>query len=143
MIYVTWYDADAYAKWAGKRLPTEEEWEFSARGRLIGKEFTWGNDASLTRDYANCFGTGGKDKWDYCSPVGSFKPNGYGLHDMTGNVYERVQDQGLLIGGSWSFDTAGPPRMKDKRFWHIDYSPYGPTMKDNYQGFRCVVSGLN
>jgi formylglycine-generating enzyme required for sulfatase activity len=86
MIYVDWHDATAYSKWAGKRLPTEEEWEFATRGGLKNKEYSWGDNVSLARDYANYKGTGGKDKWGYCAPVGSFKPNGYGLFDMSGNV---------------------------------------------------------
>ena len=69
MIMVNWHDATGYAEWAGKRLPTEEEWEFAARGGLENKEYSWGNDTSLCRDYANAAqlseeqyeGTAGKD----------------------------------------------------------------------------------
>ena len=91
--HVTWHDATAYAKWAGKRLPTEKEWEFSARGGLIDKEYSWGDDVSLAGDYANYTGMDGSDKWKYTAPVGSFKPNGYGLHGMAGNVFKWCQNR--------------------------------------------------
>ncbi|MDP6999442.1 MAG: formylglycine-generating enzyme family protein [Candidatus Poribacteria bacterium] len=90
MVYVTWDDAAAYAKWAGKRLPTEAEWEYAARGGLVGKRYPGGDE--ITHDDANYKGTGGKDKWGYCAPVGSFAANGYGLYDMAGNVREWCQD---------------------------------------------------
>ena len=93
MIYVDWHDATAYAKWVGKRVTTEKDCDWAARGGLVNKNYSWGNDESLARDYANYFGTGGKDKWDYTTaPVGRFKSNGYGLYDMTGNAFEWCQD---------------------------------------------------
>ena len=92
IVKVSWDEAMAYAKWIGKRLPTEAEWEYAARGSLAGKRYPWGDE--ITQDDANFWSwhRNRKDQWKYCAPVGSFDPNGYGLYDMVGNVTEWCSD---------------------------------------------------
>ena len=85
VVYVSWYAAMAYAKWEGKRLPTEAEWERAARGGLVDLRYTWGNIVDSSK--ANYGGQVGDT-----TPVGSYPANDYGLHDMVGNVMEWCLD---------------------------------------------------
>jgi iron(II)-dependent oxidoreductase len=83
VVGVSWYDADAYAQWAGKRLPTEVQWEKAARGGLVGKVYPWGDNWDSSK----------ANNKSMAMPVGSFPPNGYGLYDMAGNAWEWCADQ--------------------------------------------------
>jgi formylglycine-generating enzyme required for sulfatase activity len=158
IVNVNWNEASEYCKWVGGRLPTEAEWEYASRGEADGWKYPWGN--SLTRDDAN-YGKNeccrqasvAADKWDYTSPVASFPPNGYGLYDMAGNVYQWVADffSSEYYANSTSEDPSGPSSgslrtvrggswSNDARFLRASFR-YAVTAHDrnHYIGFRCVV----
>lgn len=99
VVHIAYEDATAYAKWAGKRLPTEAEWEFAAKGGKTGQRYAWGNELNPQGQFmANTFqgvfphGNEGRDGYLGTSPVKSFPPNDYGLYDMIGNVWEITDD---------------------------------------------------
>jgi formylglycine-generating enzyme required for sulfatase activity len=99
VVQVAWEDAVAYARWAGKRLPTEAEFEFAARGGLAGKKYPWGDELRPDGKWmANIwqgrfpYDNTAEDGYKATAPVGSFPANGYGLYDMSGNVWQWCSD---------------------------------------------------
>jgi formylglycine-generating enzyme required for sulfatase activity len=99
VVQVCYQDALAYCQWAGKRLPTEAEWEYAARGGLVAQPYIWGSEFQpggkwMANTWQGSFPTERRveDGFDGTAPVGSFPPNGYGLYDMAGNVWEFTAD---------------------------------------------------
>jgi len=145
VVGVSWFEADKFAKWAGKRLPTEAEWEYAARGGMADKNFPTGDQIDSTK--AN-FGK----KYKGILKVGSFQPNGFGLYDMPGNVWEWVSDN---YGSDYykTSATENPKGVEQSRFkvirggsWHSgamcvqNYFRNGlsPSWVDFAVGFRCA-----
>jgi formylglycine-generating enzyme required for sulfatase activity len=167
VVHVGWADAAAYARWAGKELPTEAAWEHAARGGLRGKEFAWGEELSpqgavLANTWQGPFPWRSDDPRGHhrTSPVGSYPANGYGLRDMIGNVWEWTQtrwagshassatDVSSCCGGSVAL--AETDRMVTKGGSHLcsplycrRYRPaarqgHGVNDTTSHLGFRCV-----
>jgi len=109
VVHVSRNDAEAYAAWRGARLPTEHEWEYAARGGLVGQPFPWGDELEPGGEHRMNVWQGtfptedtGADGWRGTCPVDAFPANGFGLHNMTGNVWEWCSDgDGVSRGGSY------------------------------------------
>ena len=119
VVCVSWNDVVAFAEWLSKksgysfRLPTEAEWEYACRSG--GKKVKYGTGTGdISHDLANYYGTGGRDRWKYTAPVGSFPPNELGIYDMCGNVWEWCEDwyDKNYYGRSPKNDPQGPKNGK-------------------------------
>jgi formylglycine-generating enzyme required for sulfatase activity len=144
VVNVTWDEAQAYCAWIGGRLPTEEEWEYAARGGLDGKLFPWGDDFS---NQAHARHASRSKEWDFTAPVGVFAANAFGLHDMAGNVWEWTSSRHKPSHASEAMNDAYDERTIkgggfDNQIVRLRVSQRAALSRNGrhniYVGFRCV-----
>ena len=149
VVHVAYEDAEAYAKWSGKRLPTEAEWEFAARGGLTGRRYTWGDELQPGGRWMANIWEGAfphentvADGYARTAPVGHYDANCYGLYDMAGNVWEWCSDwyrpdtysRQTAAGEGVVRNPAGPERSES-------YDPFEPNLPKRVQrggSFLCT-----
>lgn len=129
VVHVAYGDAEAYARWIGKSLPTEAEWEFAARGGVANADYAWGDSLApdglmLANYWQGAFPAVNEalDGWERTSPVGSFPPNPFGLFDMIGNVWEWTSD--------WYIDN--PAQNRPANSCCVPRNPRGGTEAESY-----------
>jgi formylglycine-generating enzyme len=132
VVHVSWHDAAAYAKWAGKSLPTEAEHEYAARGGMNEKEYAWGDELAPGGQMMANYWQGQfpisntlEDGWERTSPVRSFPANGYGLFDMIGNVWEWTSDW-------WAEQHTLLDRRKTRNACCSVSNPRGGRLRDSF-----------
>jgi formylglycine-generating enzyme len=146
VVHISWNDAMAYCNWTGKRLPTESEWEYAARGGLVQNEFPWGNELMSNGEHQCNIWQGlfpmsntGQDGYLGTAPVKSFHPNNYGLYNTSGNVWEWCsewfdQNSKVIRGGSYLCHES-----YCNRYRVAARSSSTPESSTGHMGFRCAL----